>query len=107
MKDHLRAFVERHPEGWNHGQWLDLLRELEGTGADVSDPSAVGHELEKARLAWELERRGIPGLGPKRRAALVERFGASWRLRGATVDDVAAVPTIPRALAEKVVRAIH
>jgi hypothetical protein len=107
MKDHMRAFVERYPEGWNHEQWLDLLRELERTGADVSDPSAVGHKLEKTRLALELERRAIPGLGPKRRAALVDRFGSFWQLRGASVDVVAEIPTINRALAEKVLRAIH
>ena len=107
MNEQLRTFVERHPEGWTHDEWLDLLAELARGETDVSEPSAVGHELEKTRLAWELDRRGVPGLGPKRRAAVVERFGSFWRLRGASVDDVVEIPTINRALAEKVIEAIH
>ena len=107
MREHLRTFVERHAEGWNHDDWLGLLAELEGAGANVSDPSRVGDELEKVRLAYELERRSVPGLGPKRRAALIDRYGSFWRLRGASVDEVAEIPTINKALAEKVIQAIH
>jgi len=107
MRERLRTFVERHPGGWNHEEWLGLLSELEGAGADVSEPSAVGHELEKTRLAWELDRRSVPGLGPKRRAALVDRFGSFWRLQGASIEDVTEVRTINEALAEKVLGAIH
>ena len=91
MTKHLRAFVEAHPDGWNHDEWLDLLRELGEAGED----------------AWELRRRAVPGLGPKRSEAIVERFGSVWRLRHASVEDVAGVPSINRDLAEKVVTAIH
>jgi hypothetical protein len=107
MKNHVRAFVERHPEGWNHDEWLGLLSDLERDGESVSEPGAVGQQLEKTRLAWELDRRAVPGLGPKRRAALIDRFESMGNLRSASVEDVAQVPTINKALAEKVVQAVH
>ena len=107
MKKRLRAFVERHPEGWNHDEWLALLAELEQDGTDVAQPADLGLQLEKARLAWELDRRSVKGLGPRRSEALVERFQTLWSLREASVEDVAGVPAIPRALAEKVVAALR
>jgi excinuclease ABC subunit C len=42
---------------------------------------------------------GIPGLGEKRRKALLTRFGSVKRLRKATVDELADVPGIGPALA--------
>ena len=107
MKDQLREFVEHHPDGWNHEEWMGLLAELEHSGADVSDPEGVGSALERCRLEWELSRRPVKGLGPKRSEALAERFGTLWSLRQASVDDIAQVPTINRSLAEKVVRAMQ
>ena len=81
LEQHPNAFIESHPEGWGHDQWLGLLAELEEMGFDVSDPTAIGHEMESQRLAWELRRRGVPGLGPKRIDAVVEHFGTLWSLR--------------------------
>ena len=107
MKSRLRAFVEDHPEGWNHEDWVGLLAELEAGGADVGDAAKVGRALEKTRLEWELDRRAVKGLGPKRSQALVAHFETIWSLRQASVDDVAGVPTITRGLAEKVVQAIQ
>ena len=86
---------------------MSLLAELRREGADVSDIDGLGLELERTRLGWELERRSVKGLGPKRSEALVDRFQTLWGLRQASVDDVAALPTISRSLAEKVVKAIH
>ncbi|MDH3207586.1 MAG: helix-hairpin-helix domain-containing protein [Gemmatimonadota bacterium] len=107
MQDRLKTFVERHPEGWNHDEWLGLLSELEREEQNVPEPAAVGRELEMMRLERELDRRAVRGIGPKRRAALVDRFGSFGGLRTASVDDVAQVPSITRALAEKVIRAVH
>ena len=106
MKNHLKEFVERHPDGWNHDDWLGLLSELQSDGTDVSQPEAVGVQLEKTRLRWMLDKHPVPGLGPKRRAALVDRFGTLGHLRSASVDDVADVPSINKSLAQKVVSAI-
>jgi excinuclease ABC subunit C len=45
----------------------------------------------------------IPGVGPKRKKALLKAFGSVRRMREATVDEVAAVPGVPRDVAEEVV----
>lgn len=107
MNKQLTAFVEDHPDGWNHDQWLSLLADLRADGADVSDPAAIGEELEKLRLGATLRGCDVPGLGPKRIEAVVEEFGTLWRLRHAHAEDVAAIKTVPAAVAEKVVAAVR
>ena len=106
MTARLHAFVESHPSGWNHEEWLGLLADLDGAGVDVSEPHEIGVELERARLTRELQLRAVPGLGPKRCEALAKRFGTLWNFRNASVEDIAKVPSMNRALAEKVRRAL-
>jgi excinuclease ABC subunit C len=45
---------------------------------------------------------GMPGVGPKRRQALLRVFGSAKRVREAPVEQIAAVPGISRALAERI-----
>ena len=44
----------------------------------------------------------IPGVGPKRKKALLRKFGSLKAVREATVDEIAATPGFTRAVAEKV-----
>ena len=44
----------------------------------------------------------IPGIGPRRRRALIDRFGSLDGIRQATVDDLAAVPGMNRQVAEQI-----
>jgi excinuclease ABC subunit C len=44
----------------------------------------------------------IPGIGPKRKRALLRKFGSVQRIRQASLDDIAATPGFTRALAERV-----
>jgi excinuclease ABC subunit C len=44
----------------------------------------------------------VPGVGPTRKRALLRVFGSTRQMRGATVDEIAAVPGISRALAERI-----
>ena len=48
----------------------------------------------------------VPGLGPKRKKALLKTFGSVKRLRSASVEEIAAVKGIPRPVAEEVVASL-
>ena len=105
MQRQIQAFVEAHPDGWGHHEWLGLLADLESAGEDVSDAEAIGARLEEERLGATLRGFGVKGLGPKRIEAVVDRFGTLWSLSQASADDIAEIKTIPSALAGQVAAA--
>ena len=49
----------------------------------------------------------IPGIGPKRRASLLQRFGGVRGIASASAEDIATVDGISRELAEDIYRALH
>ena len=55
---------------------------------------------QKAGIRSALD--GVPGIGPKRKQALLRKFGSVARIREASPDDIAATPGFTRALADKV-----
>lgn len=49
----------------------------------------------------------IDGIGPKKRASLLQRFGGIRAIASASVEDIATVDGISRDLAEEIYRALH
>ena len=58
------------------------------------------HRKERGRIESRLD--SIPGVGPARRKALLKRFGSVCGVRAASVEELAAVPGLSRALAHTV-----
>lgn len=102
------------------GEWMDKVY-LPGRANPVSmtrHPKAL-HLLERVRdeahrfaIAFQRRRRtkkavasildGIPGIGPKRKHALLAQFGNTRQIAAATIQELAAVPGMNRLSAEMV-----
>jgi len=70
---------------------------------DEAHRFAIGYHRKlrgKEGIASGVEQ--IPGIGPKRRTALLKHFGSLQRLKGATVEEILAVPGMKRTTAEAV-----
>ena len=64
------------------------------------------HRKLRGRSAQRSILDSIPGIGPKRRRALLRRFGSVRALKDATVEEIASTPGLSRRLAETVKRSL-
>ncbi|MEM7333203.1 MAG: excinuclease ABC subunit UvrC [Chloroflexota bacterium] len=60
----------------------------------------TGHRKRRSKVGTASILDSIPGVGPKRRKALLTRFGSLDALRKATMEEIASIPGIPVEVAE-------
>ncbi|MDD2408480.1 MAG: excinuclease ABC subunit UvrC [Tepidiphilus sp.] len=67
----------------------------------------TGHRARRAKARTGSRLEDIPGIGPKRRKALLAAFGGLDGVKEATVEDLCRVPGIDRRLAQTLYNALH
>jgi excinuclease ABC subunit C len=97
-------------------EWADEPVVLPAGSPSLYLVKRVRDEAHRFAITYHRELRGkamtasalddIEGVGPKRKKALLKAFGSVKRLRAAAVDEIAAVPGIPRETAERIAEAL-
>ncbi|MCW8872816.1 MAG: excinuclease ABC subunit UvrC [Xanthomonadales bacterium] len=67
----------------------------------------TGHRGRRQKAATRSTLELIPGIGPRRRRALLNHFGGLQGVSKAGVEELSSVPGINRLLAEEIFRALH
>lgn len=73
---------------------------------DSHDHAIAGHRKKRAKVKNTSSLELIEGVGPKRRQMLLKYLGGMQPLLNASIDDIANVPGISHALAEKIFHAL-
>ena len=93
MVGDLREFINSHPAGWTHEDWVGLLAELRRSGHST-DPDEVGRLLELERLVARLK--AVPGVDEEHVRRITERYITIWELRDSDDETVSLLAKIPR-----------
>jgi excinuclease ABC subunit C len=67
----------------------------------------TGHRGRRQKAATRSTLERIPGIGPRRRRALLNHFGGLQGVSRAGVEELSSVPGISQVLAEEIFRALH
>lgn len=110
--DHLPVFglAKQREEIYVPGQQepIQLARDAEGLHLiqrirDEAHRFAItAHRRARRKLGLASTLEAVPGVGPKRRKALLQAFGTMDHIRKASVDELAAVPGMTRTVAARV-----
>jgi len=99
-------FFEPEGEGFSLPPDSAALHVLQHIRDDSHNHAITGHRNQRAKVKRTSTLEGIEGIGPKRRQALLKYMGGLQPLMNASLDEIARVPGISQALAEKIFHAL-
>ncbi|NJN16626.1 MAG: excinuclease ABC subunit UvrC [Oscillochloris sp.] len=91
----------------DRGDLLVLPRDSKGLGLvqridEEAHRFAINyHRKLRSKAAFKSPLEDVPGIGPKRKKALLKAFGSLAAIKQATIDEIAAVPGMTRKAAEE------
>jgi len=82
------------------GKETDLLLLIQRIRDEAHRFAITYHRKRRGKAAMQSALDSIPGVGQKRKALLLKQFKSVQKIREATLDELSALPGIPRNLAE-------
>jgi excinuclease ABC subunit C len=95
------VFLPDRPESVRLSKRAPSLRLLQRARDEAHRFAVEYNRRRRSKRTITSELLNIPGIGPQRRRALLERFGSLAGVRLATADEIAAVPGFSRRLAQR------
>ena len=95
-------FLVPHGEGFSLAPDSPALHLIQHIRDESHNHAISGHRKKRAKVRNTSALESIEGIGPKRRQQLLKYMGGMQSLRDASVDEIAKVPGISVALAEKI-----
>lgn len=95
-------FLDPEGEGMSLPPDSPALHVIQHIRDESHNHAITGHRQKRAKVKSASSLEGIEGVGPKRRQQLLKYMGGLQPLKNATADEIAKVPGISRALAEKI-----
>nr|WP_131864963.1 excinuclease ABC subunit UvrC [Biostraticola tofi] len=99
-------FLKRHGEGISLPPDSPALHVIQHIRDDSHNHAITGHRNKRAKVKNTSALELIEGVGPKRRQQLLKYMGGLQPLRNASLEEIARVPGISHALAEKIFNAL-
>ncbi|QUG76389.1 excinuclease ABC subunit UvrC [Erwinia sp. E602] len=99
-------FLEPEGEGFSLPPDSPALHVLQHIRDDSHNHAITGHRNKRAKVKNTSSLETIEGIGPKRRQMLLKYMGGLQPLTNASVEEIAKVPGISQALAEKIFYAL-
>jgi len=101
------VFLPGHPEAQNIRRDSPALRLLQRIRDEAHRFAVTYHRSLRLKGTLRSALEAVPGVGPKRRDLLLNYFGSMANIRTASLEQLSAVPGLPKDMARKIHRFFH